>query len=77
MKRIHFINKQRIVLLLVTVFILSCSSDDSSSTGTNSISSVTSVVGSGTWKITYYFDTDKEETSKFLVITLRLAAMVF
>ena len=65
MKRIHFINKQRIVLLLVTVFFLSCSSDDSSSTGTNSISSVTSVVGSGTWKITYYFDTDIEETSNF------------
>ena len=65
MKRIHFINKQRIVLLLVTVFFLSCSSDDSSSTGTNSISSVTSVVGSGTWKITYYFDTDKDETSNF------------
>jgi hypothetical protein len=65
MKTIHFINKQRIVLLLVTVFFLSCSSDDSSSTGTNSISSVTSVVASGTWKITYYFDTDKEETSNF------------
>lgn len=65
MKTIHFINKQRIVLLLVTVFFLSCSSDDSSSTGTNSISSVTSVVGSGTWKITYYFDTDIEETSNF------------
>ena len=78
MKTIHFINKQRIVLLLVTVFFLSCSSDDSSSTGTNSISSVTSVVGSGTWKITYYFDTDKEETSNFSGhITLRLAAMVF
>jgi len=44
---------------------LSCSSDDSNSSGTNSISSVTSVVASGTWKITYYFDTDKEETSNF------------
>jgi hypothetical protein len=65
MKTIHFINKQSIVLLLVTVFFLSCSSDDSNSNGTNSISSVTSVVASGTWKITYYFDTDKEETSNF------------
>ena len=78
MKTIRFINRQSILLLLVTVFFLSCSSDDSSSTGTNSISSVTSVVGSGTWKITYYFDTDKEETSNFSGhITLRLAAMVF
>lgn len=65
MKTIHFINKQSIVLLLVTVFFLSCSSDDSNSNGTNSISSVTSIVASGTWKITYYFDTDKEETSNF------------
>ena len=65
MKTIRFINRQSILLLLVTVFFLSCSSDDSSSTGTNSISSVTSVVASGTWKITYYFDTDKEETSNF------------
>ena len=65
MKTIHFINRQSILLLLVTVFFLSCSSDDSNSNGTNSISSITSAVASGTWKITYYFDTDKEETSNF------------
>nr|WP_315176631.1 hypothetical protein [uncultured Flavobacterium sp.] len=53
------------LLLIIAMLFFSCSSDDSNSNSTNSVDSVVSIVKSGTWKITYYFDTDKEETSNF------------
>lgn len=65
MKTINLFIKQRIVILLLAALFSSCSSDDNNTNETNSISSVTSIAVSGTWRITYYFDTDKEETNNF------------
>lgn len=70
MKKLERIKGSAVVLML---FILaatsSCSSnsdDSSSSTSSgNTTTGVTNVVSSGTWKITYYYDTDHEETSSF------------
>jgi hypothetical protein len=53
------------LLLIIAMLFFSCSSDDSNSNSTNSVDSIVSIVKSGTRKITYYFDTDKEETSNF------------
>lgn len=54
------------ILFLFTVSILftisSCSKDDSSSAPKDD---VISTVSNGTWKITYFFDSDQEETSNF------------
>jgi hypothetical protein len=56
-------------ILLVVLFIITtastCSNDDSSSSSVNSSNSVISIVNNGTWRITYYYDTDHEETATF------------
>ncbi|GAA4269776.1 hypothetical protein GCM10022257_18770 [Hyunsoonleella aestuarii] len=46
---------------------LSCSSDDSTNQSDNSleIQNIKNTVTSGSWSLTYFFDTDKEETSNF------------
>lgn len=64
MKTLYSI-KRSLVLLGLTVLLYSCSNDDTNSSTTNSPDNVAAIVKSGTWKITYYFDTDKEETSNF------------
>jgi len=64
MKTLYSI-KRSLVLLCLTVLLYSCSNDDTNSSSTNSPDNVAAIVKSGTWKITYYFDTDKEETSNF------------
>lgn len=64
MKTLYSI-KRSLVLLGLTLLLYSCSNDDTNSSTTNSPDNVAAIVKSGTWKITYYFDTDKEETSNF------------
>ena len=58
-----------VVMLLVLTTLSSCSSssnDSSSSNSTgNTTTAVTTIVSSGTWKITYYYDTDHDATSNF------------
>lgn len=55
--------KTVIHLFIFSVLILSCKKDDSNSS--ISTSNVTSTVSTGTWRVTYYWDTDHEETSNF------------
>ncbi len=56
-------------IVMVMLFILTtssmCSSDDNSSSSSNGASDVTNIASNGTWRITYYYDTDHEETSAF------------
>jgi len=42
-----------------------CSSDDNPSPSNNNPEDVINIVNNGTWRITYYYDTDHEETSNF------------
>jgi hypothetical protein len=56
----HFL----LLLLMFTTLTLSCSKDDDNSSSINP-GNVTNTVTSGTWRITYYWDTDHEETSNF------------
>ena len=51
-------------LLTITTF-FSCKKDDNPTTSVNNPSTVINIVNNGTWRITYYFDTDHEETSSF------------
>ena len=58
--------KNTLFLLLITVGLFSCQKDDD----TNSNSTITTVnlaatASTGTWRITYYYDTDHEETSNY------------
>jgi len=63
-KTLHFLTA---AFLLVCSF--GCNSDDdsgsSSSNNSQIIAAIKSHVSSGTWRVTYYFDTDHEETSNF------------
>lgn len=53
-----------IVLLFSFFSLLSCTKKDDATT--NSTSTVTNTVTKGNWRITYYWDTDHEETNNFL-----------
>ncbi len=56
-------------LLLVVLFTSACSKDDNDNTNNNSNSTsadqVQQIAENGTWIITYFFDTDSDETSDF------------
>ncbi len=57
-----------LMTLLAVIFLFkSCSKDDNSeeNSSTIDITTVKSTVASGDWRITYFFDTDKDETSNF------------
>lgn len=57
-----------LMTLLAVIFLFkSCSKDDNSeeNISTIDITTVKSTVASGDWRITYFFDTDKDETSNF------------
>ena len=50
-------------LLILTAWITGCSKDDNSTI--SDPAGVNNAVTSGTWRITYFWDTDKDETSHF------------
>ena len=61
------------ILAICMLFILTtattCSNDDNSSLEDNSsdknVSEIKNIISEGSWKITYYYDTDKDETNNF------------
>lgn len=55
-----------LVCSLLFVF-LGCTDDDNSSSNNNSqlIAAINNTVTTGTWRITYFYDTDEEETTNF------------
>jgi hypothetical protein len=57
--------KMKKLILVATLFslLISCKKDDNSND--LSVSIVNTTVSSGTWRITYYWDTDHEETNSF------------
>ena len=64
------LKKIKFGLVLGMLFMLTtssmCSNDDDSPTpSVNNPSDVINIVNNGTWRITYYYDTDQEETSNF------------
>jgi hypothetical protein len=52
----------RLIILLIIV-VAACNEDDS--TKNSSQEKVVNTITSGTWRITYFYDTDKEETANF------------
>ena len=50
-------------LFIFSALLLSCKKDDSSSS--ISTSNVTSTISTGNWRVTYYWDTDHDETINF------------
>jgi len=61
--------KIKFSIVMAMLFVLTtssmCSSDDNSNSGVNSTASVINVVNTGSWKVTYYYDTDHDETTAF------------
>lgn len=55
------------IILLMAFSISSCNSDDDSSnvSGNQNTDEIINIVRNGNWKITYYYDTDQEETTDF------------
>ncbi|WP_339889482.1 hypothetical protein [uncultured Flavobacterium sp.] len=54
-----------ITILFMSTFSSCNNDDDSSSSNVNNPNDVINIVNNGTWRITYYFDTDQEETNTF------------
>lgn len=50
-------------LFIFSVLLLSCKKDDSNSS--ISTSNVAATISSGNWRVTYYWDTDHDETTNF------------
>lgn len=61
--------KIALIPLLSVVFFMSmastCSNDDDNSNSSTDPTPVINTVTSGTWRVTYYFDTDSDETNNF------------
>jgi hypothetical protein len=55
--------KNRMFVLLALLFITACDDDDNSSN--SKITEVKNTAIDGQWKVTYYFDTDTDETANF------------
>lgn len=56
--------KKNLLFLVLTIALFSaCKKEDNSSSITSS--NVSSTATTGTWRVTYYWDTNKEETSNF------------
>jgi hypothetical protein len=57
------------MLLTLSLLASACSSDDDGDSGSNSntqqIIAIENTVESGNWRVTYFFDTDSDETSDF------------
>ena len=57
------------IVLVVSMSVMACSKDESNTETTpddgTSAQQVTTLAQSGTWRITYFWDTDKDETSNF------------
>jgi hypothetical protein len=56
--------KNILLLALLMTFGIACSKDDDNSSSITP-DNVSNTVTSGTWRITYYWDTDHEETSNY------------
>lgn len=54
-----------ITILILTITMTSCRNDVTPNTNTNNPTSIINIVNTGTWRITYYYDTDHEETNNF------------
>ncbi len=55
-------------IMFIALLIVGCSKDDSSNTNddsSNSADQVQEIAQNGTWRISYFFDTDEDETSNF------------
>ena len=63
------LKKIKFSLVIAMLFVLTtssmCSNDDDGSTSSVNPSDVINIVNNGTWRITYYYDTDHEETNSF------------
>jgi hypothetical protein len=64
------LKKIKFSLVIAILFVLTTSSmcsndDDSPNQSANNPADVINIVNNGTWRITYYYDTDHEETTSF------------
>ena len=53
------------MLIVLTTSSMCSNDDDSPNPLVNNPSDVINIVNNGTWRITYYYDTDHEETTNF------------
>jgi hypothetical protein len=65
----NHLRKIKFTFGLAILFVLTtssmCSDDDNSSSSSINPSTIINIVNNGTWRVTYYYDTDSEETNNF------------
>jgi hypothetical protein len=64
-KQVIYMKKILGGILLITILIGTACTDDNNNSSSISPTNVNNTVSSGTWRITYYWDTDHEETSNY------------
>ena len=57
--------KMLVLLLVFATTFLSCKKDDNNNPANITVATVNSTVVSGNWRITYFWDTDHDETAHF------------
>ncbi len=57
------------IFALSLLVLFACKNDDNSNNNTNNFANLTTDITKGTWKITYYFDDNIDETSNFASYT--------
>lgn len=68
MKKVFFVTA-----FLVTIFFAACDKSDDASTANITATAVNNTISTGTWKVTYFWDTDHEETANFNGFTFTFA----
>ena len=67
--------KNALFLLLITIGLFSCKKDDNTNNNsTITTANVVTTATTGTWRITYYYDTDHEETANYAGYAFTFAA---
>jgi hypothetical protein len=57
--------KNTLFLIVMTVGLFSCKKDDTSSSTAITTANLTATASTGTWRITYYYETDHQETANY------------
>ena len=63
MKKFSFYSILACIFMMTTASM--CSGDDDNSSSSSNPQPVINAVSDGTWRVTYYYDTDSEETNQF------------
>jgi hypothetical protein len=64
---------KRLLICIFSIAIIACDNDEDKKTTQNKLTEVKNTAVTGQWRVTYFFDTDHEETNNFTGFTFVFA----